>query len=338
MARKQSRIPMVISPKTMDDFKLIKGIGPALADRLHEAGIHTYNQMASLSSTELAARIIGLSAKQIARKDLISQARKLASKKERSKPSKNKMKMPTVRQHYANFTIVFLLDEKNVTRRTHVVHVQSGDADTWAGWETEQLIDFLARHTHVRIPVEKLTSQGIKGSRKEVSQNVTGESSSMLIRTSKSVPPSDDVAESALTVTEITDSASPSPTVIDLAGTLRVSELKVILFESDTPIFSLRQGQPYILRITLDLSKVVASSTAHLVYKATIIVKQLGGPSRHVSESSSNLKLSDSMTLDIVGTSLPPGLYRLDVFVRLTSNETAPYLTTFLKGDLLQVY
>ena len=79
----------------------------------------------------------------------------LAPKKTQRKPHKKEIVSPIIRQHYENFTIEFLLDKKNLARRTRVAYVQSGDADTWAGWEAEQILDFIVRHTGVRLPYTK---------------------------------------------------------------------------------------------------------------------------------------------------------------------------------------
>jgi hypothetical protein len=49
------------------------------------------------------------------------------------------------RQRYATFTLEFLLDEESQTRRTRVVHIQSGNEQTWAGWQEGRLINFLTR-------------------------------------------------------------------------------------------------------------------------------------------------------------------------------------------------
>jgi len=153
MARKQSHIPKASSPQNADDFRLIKGIGPVLGARLYEAGFTTFRQLASLTPAHLAARVNGVSVKQITLQDWTGQARKLDSKKLPSKTSRKATPKKVVRQHYENFTVEFLVDEKHAVRRTRVAHIQSGDADTWAGWEAGQLIDFLARHTGVRVPV-----------------------------------------------------------------------------------------------------------------------------------------------------------------------------------------
>lgn len=79
MARKTPGNLTAGSPPMTDDFSLIKGIGPVLSRRLHEAGLCTYSQLSSLSPDELAEKVGGLSAKQIARQDWIGQAAKLAT-------------------------------------------------------------------------------------------------------------------------------------------------------------------------------------------------------------------------------------------------------------------
>ena len=161
MARKTPGSPTAGSPPVTDDFSLIKGIGPVLSRRLHDAGICTYDQLASLSPAQLAEKVGGLSAGQIAKQDWTGQADKLAPKKTSSRPPPKETPKRTLHQHYENFTIEFLLDEKKTMRRTRVVHIQSGDADTWAGWEADQLIDFLARHSGTRLPGKKLEKKRV---------------------------------------------------------------------------------------------------------------------------------------------------------------------------------
>jgi hypothetical protein len=338
MARKHSRISRPALLPTAEDLKRIRGIGPALAGRLHHAGIHTYHQLASLSPTELSAHVPGLSAKQVTRQDWIGQARKLAIKKTSAKSHKKEMAPLSIHQHYENFTIEFLLDEKNVMRRTRVVHVQSGDADTWAGWEAESLIDFLARHTKIYIPEEKSLTQKTEALRQGALLNTAGASGSTILPISKPVGSPSVNANLSQPITQFNKTVLPSLVAANLAGILRLRDLKVISIEAGIPIFSLPQGQQYLLQLTLDLAKVVAPDNAPLIFRATIIFKQLGGSLQSMREISNTLTSSDSATLEIQGVDLPPGIYHVDAYVRLTSNEKTPGLTAFLKGDLLQVY
>ena len=66
----------------MDDFKLIKGIGPAIERRLHEVGITSFAQLAALSPDGLATLIDsvgGVSSERIAKQDWTGKAEALAA-------------------------------------------------------------------------------------------------------------------------------------------------------------------------------------------------------------------------------------------------------------------
>lgn len=340
MASYNSRGSIAASPRKADDFRLIKGIGPAIANRLHDAGILTFTHLASLSPGKLAAKVNGLSAKHIARQNWTGQARKLAHKKSQPKSRKKEKELPTLRQHYENFTVEFLLDDKKEARRTRVVHVQSGNEDTWAGWQAEQLNDFLTRHAHVRMPTRKLLSKSNEITSREALQNAKDESGSRIAKVRGSIsPPFDEIEVNiVLPATGISKSDFPSQAVSEFAGTLGLYDLEVVTIDSDIPIFALRQGQPYLLRLTLDLRAVFAPRDAPLVYEALVIFKQFDGQDSLVSETGSIWPLSDNATVCLAGISLPQGMYRLHASVRLPSDNISPGITAFLKGDLLQVY
>ena len=65
----------------MDDFKLIKGIGPAIERRLHEAGITTFVQLATLSPDDVATLVngAGVSSSRIVKENWIGRAEELAT-------------------------------------------------------------------------------------------------------------------------------------------------------------------------------------------------------------------------------------------------------------------
>lgn len=134
-----------------DNFKLINGIGPSIEQRLHEAGLETFAQLAALSPrdiVELIGDLAGISIERIERQDWIGQASALAA----SDPD-NPVKPATPngnRQHNETFTISLLLDENNQVRRTRVVHVQDGAESAWAGWQEAQLKQFIVQHAGLR--------------------------------------------------------------------------------------------------------------------------------------------------------------------------------------------
>lgn len=338
MARRHASASRSALPSDAEDLKRIRGIGPALANRLQHAGIHTYNQLASLSPAELSARVSGLSARQVTRQDWIGQARKLAIKKTNAKRHKRTMPALTSHQHYENFTIEFLLDEKCLMRRTRVVHVQSGDADTWAGWEAESLLDFLARHTNISIPEEKSLMQKSEALRQGDSQDTAGPSGSTPRPVSRPLddpPVNTNLSEQIM---QFNKPVLPSLAVTNLSGTLRLCDLNFISMETGLPIFSLRHGEGYSLQLTLDLTDVLAPDATTIIAKTTIVFKQLEDSYQSIREISNTLTTLDRITIDMQGIDLPPGTYRIHAFVKLTLTGKAPGLIATLKGDLLEVY
>ena len=63
-----------------DNLKVIKGIGPAIERKLNEAGIHTFEALARLSTQELE-NILGTTRRLVQEGNLIEQAKQLARQK-----------------------------------------------------------------------------------------------------------------------------------------------------------------------------------------------------------------------------------------------------------------
>ena len=69
--------PVVAGPATVNDFTQIAGIGPVFDQRLKDAGIHTFADLASRTPAEIA-EIIKWSPERVERSEIIAQARRLA--------------------------------------------------------------------------------------------------------------------------------------------------------------------------------------------------------------------------------------------------------------------
>jgi len=65
---------------TKDDLKMIKGIGPAIEKKLNQAGIHTFEALARLTTEELE-NILGTTKRLVQEGNLITQAKQLAGQK-----------------------------------------------------------------------------------------------------------------------------------------------------------------------------------------------------------------------------------------------------------------
>ena len=127
-----------------DDLETINGIGSSVAQRLNKSGIRTFEQVAALTPVQIAELIDHVPARRIIKENWIGQAHQLAAKSSRHANPDH--------QHYATFTLEFLLDEHQAVRRTQVRHVQSGAGETWANWDEKRLLSFVANQGKLRIP------------------------------------------------------------------------------------------------------------------------------------------------------------------------------------------
>jgi hypothetical protein len=142
MSNKRARAAEPEGPEGVDNFKRISGIGPVVESRLHAAGILTFAQLAAASPDELFAHLTdlsGLSVERIVQQDWIGKARALSAV-----ALDPDLPAPPAYQPYATFTVQLLLSEENAVRRTRLVHVQSGQEESWAGWDADHLVATMA--------------------------------------------------------------------------------------------------------------------------------------------------------------------------------------------------
>ncbi len=140
-----------------DDFTQIRGIGPGIANRLHNAGILRFTQLASLSPEEIVAAIgdlIGLTVERVEQQDWAGQARELSEIRYEPITDENGGHL-----HYATFTAELLLDAENRVRRTRLVDVRAGVEDAWAGWDADRVVQFFTGQSGLITEVERSPEQ-----------------------------------------------------------------------------------------------------------------------------------------------------------------------------------
>jgi hypothetical protein len=123
--------------ETADDLKLIRGIGPSLERRLHEAGIRKFHQLAGLSVDELESMVPGVSERRHRLEDWISEAKARAS-------GATQRNSTTSTPAEATFRVEVSLSEERTIRATEVTHLESGAKGIWAGLLGDELIQFIA--------------------------------------------------------------------------------------------------------------------------------------------------------------------------------------------------
>ncbi|NWJ48682.1 MAG: hypothetical protein HXX08_22710 [Chloroflexi bacterium] len=100
-----------------------------------------------------------------------------------------------------------------------------------------------------------------------------------------------------------------------------------------------RSGEPYIVSLNLDLSKVVVQPTAPLKLSAVVKAKSLSGGNRYtLCEATETAEPGSKASLKMNGVALKPGLYRTEAVVTLITPESINGLTTKFEGSLFQIY
>lgn len=125
------------------DLKKVKGIGVKVEARLKAAGITNLGQLARTPVNELAAILDRLPGKydadRIIREDWLSQAAVLATV-----PAADAGADKPAKRVRHNFTVeVQLAIAGRDIVSSKIVHVQTGDEATWAGWDRQRIVAFI---------------------------------------------------------------------------------------------------------------------------------------------------------------------------------------------------
>ena len=328
MPRKRSIPSRIASSQKMDDLKVICGIGPVTEKLLHDAGIQTYRQLANLSVKAIQALVPTTSENQIKKQDWVGQAYKLAPA--RAKRDHGKDEIPINRQHYENFTLEFLLDEKNKIHCVRAVHIQSGDKDTWSNWDNERLTTFLAWHTGARFPQGKLISPTfVEPSTSTASLQQT----SHLLEVAPHPSPSQLVPAPV----EKLEPESPSP-----SNPIRLLEWDTLSGDTAQPIHTLSHDKIFNVKLKLDISKTSLSNSTQVDVTGMLYAKKLGGGSRQIiSETQQIVPYSPILDLTLENATLAQGIYRLKALVKVHPSEDTSLpagIDASFQGGLFQVY
>jgi Helix-hairpin-helix domain len=290
-----------------DDFQKITGIGSALAQRLWNAGILTYDDLARRNPTEIAA-VAGISAERIASQNWTGQARELAGPAPEASDS---------RQHYATFHVEFLLESDNRVRRTKVRHHQTDAREAWAGWDEERLLTFL----RARIPLPAA----------ETSADAPGPEPAHV--------KAPDQAPASAQAGPTSRPSSPAPERPP-SWSLSIEELAPV--HDNQRSYARGPGEPNSARLTMRLNPARPLSHDTFDYSATIAARTFGGRDRSLlGIAQGTIRVSDPLSVKVTGPALPAGQYRLVATVEIYpaghSPEEPPLHSQGVSGDLMRV-
>ncbi len=297
-----------------DDFRKIDGIGRVFEQRLWDAGIFTYNDLARQTPEEIVAVLApmaGISPEHIAR-----QARELAGPPpEASVP----------RQHYAAFHVEFLLESDNSVRRTKVRQHQTDARDAWPGWDEERLLSFLRD----RIPLPA-TATPADAPHVEPTETQTDESAQTQARDQEpaSVQPA--------------PAGQPSAPVPDRlpSWSLSIEEFAPIRDGQRSHVLS--PSGPSSVRLTMRINPIGTPIRDAFDFSATIVARRFAGHDRlALGTTRGTVRVRDPVSVEVTGPALPADLYRLVAAVEIYpadhSPEEPPLYRMRASGDLMRV-
>jgi hypothetical protein len=289
-----------------DDFRKIDGVGRRFEQRLWDAGIFTYNDLARRTPEEIAAVLApmaGISPKRIA-----SQARELTgSPPEASVP----------RQHYAAFHVEFLLESDNSVRRTKVHQHQTDARDAWSGWDEERLLSFLRD----RIPLPAATMPADEPGVETVHAQTRDEEPA----NARPAPAS--------------QLSAPVP---DHLPSLSLSIEELAPIRDGQRSYVLSPNEPSSVRLTMRINPIGAPIHDTFDFSATIVARRFAGHDRSPLGTTHGAVLArDPVSVEVTGPALPADLYRLLVTVEIYpadhSPEEPPLFRLRAYGDLMRV-
>lgn len=304
------------SPSAGDNLRLIRGISRPIERRLHEEGILTCAQLASLTPHAISAilgGVNGCTTKRIIKEDWIKQARELSSLSE-SPGSKGMVggeekSLAVKRQSLTSFVIELLVDEEGQSRRTKIMHIDTGREDTWKGWQERRLAEFIIELAGLRLSAAETRSPVAPSAGPTPQDRMMPETVlADLMPSAPAFPPQSRMEKKPQSIEMATAAGKPT-----------FQESMSIPSPAKRASGTLPANQPFEVRLALDLAEIGSLEERPLNYQATLYAKNLQGTLRKsVGEADGHLEPAEKRQIVIKGVPLPQGLYRLQAVVGLS--------------------
>jgi hypothetical protein len=291
-----------------DDLQKIDGIGRKFEQRLRDAGIFTYKDLARRSPEEIAtilAPMAGISPQRIAR-----QARELAG----PPPDAS-----AARPHQVTFHVEFLVESDDRVQHTKISHHRTNASDDWPGWDEEKLLTFM----RTRIPLPAASTSSVTP-RPEAAQAQVPE------QTPESIP------------TGPAGRPSPSAPATERPPSWSLSFEELAPVRDDQRRYTRGPNEPSSARLTMRINPAGTLSHDTFDYSATIAARTFGRRHRSpLGTTKGTIRVSDPISVTVTGTALRVGLYQLvgtvDIYSPGHSPGEPPLHRQSVYGDLMRV-
>jgi hypothetical protein len=297
-----------------DDFQKIDGVGRKFEQRLWDAGIFTYRDLAQRTPEEIAgvlAPMAGISPERIA-----SQARELAG----SPPE-----APVPRQHNVAFYIEFLLESDNSVRRTKVHQHQTDARDTWSGWDGERLLSFMRDRISLAAAATPAGAAGVEPTEAQTDE-----------------PTQTEIADQEPASVEPAPAGQVSALAPDWLPSWSLSIEELALIVDGQPSYTLGPNEPSSVRLTMRINPTSTPIHDTFDFSATIAARRFGGHDRSpLGTTHGTIRVSAPVSVEVTGPALPADLYRLvatvDIYPADHSPEERPVYQKRVSGDFMRV-
>jgi len=297
-----------------DDLRKIDGVGRRFEQRLWDAGIFTYEDLAQRTPEEIAAVLAPMAG--ISPERIISQAREFAeSPPEASLP----------RQHYAAFHIEFLLESDNSVRRTKIHQHQTDARDAWPGWDEERLLSFLRDRIPLPAAATPADATGVEPAEAQTGEPAQAETTDQE-PASVEPAPADQVS-------------TPAPGWLP-SWSLSIEQFAPI--RDGQPSYTLSPNEPSSVSLTMRINPAGTPIHNTFDFSATIAARRFGGHDRSpLGTTHGTIRVSAPVSVEVTGPALPADLYRLvatvDIYPADHSPEERPVYQKGVSGDFMRV-
>jgi hypothetical protein len=297
-----------------DDLRKIDGVGRRFEQRLWDAGILTYEDLAQRTPDEIAAVLAPMAG--ISPERIVSQAREFAeSPPEASVP----------RQHYAAFHVEFLLESDNSVRRTKIHQHQTDARDAWSGWDEERLLSFLRDRIPLPAAATPADATGVEPTEAQTDEPTEAETTDQE-PVSVEPAPADQVP-------------TPAPDWLP-SWSLTIEQFTPI--RDGRPSYTLSPNEPSSVSLTMRINPAGAPIHNTFHFSVTVAARRFGGHDRSpLGTTYGTIRVSDPVSVEVTRPALPADLYRLvatvDIYPADHSPEEPPVYQKRVSGDFMRV-
>ena len=371
MVRKRSPTNGDAEPPTINNLRLINGIGPAVEKRLNGVGIFTFAQLAALSPADIGAAtadLAGLSAERIIKQNWIGQACKLAAQSTSSEPDwiGQARKLATESgASQAQRDAGAAVEPPASIEHDHTAKLSvESEKDALLSMERYHAATFTLEFlldkdnniysTHV-LHVQSKREDTWTGWQKTQLVDFLSKSAGLNIPPNEPALLNTNESDHAPVLVTESEPLTPLAAKPSLTRTIRVRKVELIGAESSGLHRTLTHDKPFDVRLTLDLNELRVPNNTPLNYKASIYGKDRGSRSGLVLEEDRSSRsglvlgktegtiiLTDTITIKVEGNTLPEGIYQLAATVILglpnMKSTVKPGTTAVIDGGQVQVF